>query len=343
MKKLLLSILACNFLNAQTVTNYISTGITTPSGICFDNNGNLIVGELNSYKIFRYNAALTKTDLTPNYLNGAPNQLAFNILTNEIWFATENSSAISKLTSTNVLTEYFASGGPYGVAIDAQGNIFYSEFFGKKIKKRQPDGTTTDFITGLQSPTSMAFDLNGNLLVAESLNNRILKITSAGISTILMTNLPNVRQIVVNTNGDIYVGGGTFSDIYRLQNGQTTQSTFLTNIPCRGMAIKNNELYISDATNNKILKVSLPTLELNNFSKETSLNVYPNPTKGIINIETKEALTVYVYDLLGRKVLESKIDETKNQINLNNLSGGTYLIKTRNEVGKGQSTKVVVE
>ena len=85
------------------------------------------------------------------------------------------------------------------------------------------------------------------------------------------------------------------------------------------------------------------TLATNNFALKSNLLIYPNPTKGIINIETKEAITVSVYDLLGRKVLESKIDETANQINLSNLSVGTYLINTRNELGQGQSAKVVKE
>ena len=85
------------------------------------------------------------------------------------------------------------------------------------------------------------------------------------------------------------------------------------------------------------------TLATDNFALNSNLLIYPNPTKGIINIETKEALTVSVYDLLGRKVLESKIDETANQINLTTLNGGTYLINTRNELGQSRSAKVVKE
>ena len=85
------------------------------------------------------------------------------------------------------------------------------------------------------------------------------------------------------------------------------------------------------------------TLATNNFALKSNLLIYPNPTKGIINIETKEAITVSVYDLLGRKVLESKIDETENQVNLSNLSAGTYLINTRNELGQSRSAKVVKE
>lgn len=85
------------------------------------------------------------------------------------------------------------------------------------------------------------------------------------------------------------------------------------------------------------------TLSSDSFKNEKSVNVYPNPTKGIINIETKEALYVSVYNMLGRKVLESKIDETSNLVNLTNLSSGTYLINTRNELGQNRSTKVVIE
>ena len=85
------------------------------------------------------------------------------------------------------------------------------------------------------------------------------------------------------------------------------------------------------------------TLSSDSFENEKSVNIYPNPTKGIINIETKEVLTVSVYNMLGKKVLESKIDETANQINLAPLSTGTYLINTHNEFGQSRSTKVVIE
>ena len=85
------------------------------------------------------------------------------------------------------------------------------------------------------------------------------------------------------------------------------------------------------------------TLATDNFAQNSHLLIYPNPTKGIINIETKEALYVSVYNMLGRKVLESKIDETSNLVNLTNLSSGTYLINTRNELGQNRSTKVVIE
>ena len=329
MKKLLLLLLTTNFLNAQTVTNYIATGITTPSGICFDNNGDLIVGEMNTYKIFRYNSTLVKTSLTPNSLFGMPNQLAFNSLTNEIWFATENFNRISRLTPANVLNEYTASNGPYGVAIDAQGNVFYSEFLGGKIKKRQPDGTTTDFISGLQSPTSLAFDLSGNLLVVESLNNRVLKINSAGVSTVLMPDLNDVRQIAVNTNGDIYVGGGMFNKIYRLQNGQTVASVFLTNISCRGMATKNNELYISDATNNKILKVTLPALGLDNLSKEKIVAIFPNPAQNNININLKLSTSnkLEIFSVNGVLLFRKELNVNENNLDLDFLNSGIYFFR----------------
>lgn len=343
MKKILLLVFAFNYLSAQTVTDYIATGLNTPSGICFDNNGNLIVGELNTYKIFRYNSTLVKTDLTPNSLFGMPNQLAFNSSTNEIWMATENFGRVSKLTAANVLTEYTAANNPYGVAIDGQGNIFYSEFLGGRIKKRQLDGTTTDFVTGLQSPTSIAFDPNGNLLVTESLNSQLLKISPAGIKTVLVTDLTDVRQIAVNTNGDIYVGGGILNRIYRIPNGQTTASTFVTNQPCRGMAIKNNELYVSNVNANKILKISLPLLNLDRFNIENNVSVFPNPLTNLISIsfEKEDLYTVEVYAIDGALVFKKVLNSVENIIDLEFLNSGIYLLKISDD--KTSVTKKIIK
>ncbi len=67
--------------------------------------------------------------------------------------------------------------------------------------------------------------------------------------------------------------------------------------------------------------------------------VYPNPTKGILHISTKENNTlskVVVYNILGSKVTET----TNNTIDLSNLNSGVYLLKL--VTSKGITTRKVV-
>ncbi|PJR03123.1 T9SS type A sorting domain-containing protein [Avrilella dinanensis] len=72
-----------------------------------------------------------------------------------------------------------------------------------------------------------------------------------------------------------------------------------------------------------------------------SFNVYPNPTTGIINVETTEQLSAYtIYDATGRKVRERMFDGS-NQINLENTSNGVYFIRIVTVEGNAGTVKVV--
>lgn len=69
---------------------------------------------------------------------------------------------------------------------------------------------------------------------------------------------------------------------------------------------------------------SIETIELKN-----EFNVYPNPTNGLVNIDyDKNIDKLTVYDLSGKMMLQNK--NTK-QIDVSNLTPGTYLIEVVNQ------------
>lgn len=70
------------------------------------------------------------------------------------------------------------------------------------------------------------------------------------------------------------------------------------------------------------------------------LNVYPNPTKDVVNISFNlldaSQISYIVFDIKGRKVMEKKLpmlDQGKNNIDisLGDLASGTYLIQLATE------------
>src|SRR5690606_23200114 len=64
-----------------------------------------------------------------------------------------------------------------------------------------------------------------------------------------------------------------------------------------------------------------------------SVNVYPNPTNNIVNIETQENLFNYVvYDINGREI-QNGMFGNNNQINLQNANNGVYFIKVTTTQG----------
>ena len=72
-----------------------------------------------------------------------------------------------------------------------------------------------------------------------------------------------------------------------------------------------------------------------------TVNVFPNPTANIVNVETTEPLAGYIiYDALGRMVRESVFGNS-NQINLETASNGVYFIKVTTQNGNVGTVKVV--
>ena len=71
---------------------------------------------------------------------------------------------------------------------------------------------------------------------------------------------------------------------------------------------------------------------LNNHQLE-NLNIYPNPTLGLVNIKRKEKInTISVSNILGKQVFFTK-DFNANNIDLSSLDNGIYFINIRTDKG----------
>lgn len=68
------------------------------------------------------------------------------------------------------------------------------------------------------------------------------------------------------------------------------------------------------------------------------LKVYPNPTDSFVNITYKESIDVIeVYTMLGQRVIHQTVDHTDAQIDMSQLTSGTYMIK----ISLGNSSQLV--
>jgi hypothetical protein len=55
---------------------------------------------------------------------------------------------------------------------------------------------------------------------------------------------------------------------------------------------------------------------------------YPNPTTGVLNLRSVDNIeNVSIYNLLGQRVMDSRVDATSSQLDVSALSPGTYLMK----------------
>jgi len=65
---------------------------------------------------------------------------------------------------------------------------------------------------------------------------------------------------------------------------------------------------------------------------------YPNPVKDFLNLSHTETISsVEIFNLVGQKMITKSLDATQSQIDMSNLSSGTYFVK----VTSGQATKTI--
>lgn len=67
------------------------------------------------------------------------------------------------------------------------------------------------------------------------------------------------------------------------------------------------------------------------------LEVYPNPTSGIVTIKAKAGLQIHVYNVTGELILNTELKTEMAEINLTDQANGIYLIKA------GSGTKKIIK
>jgi hypothetical protein len=85
------------------------------------------------------------------------------------------------------------------------------------------------------------------------------------------------------------------------------------------------------------------TLNNDNVNLANKLKLYPNPTRDFINIEMQnfEADKLIIYSLLGQKLFEQEILNTKSiKLDLSSFKKGTYILELSNKFNK-QNVKVI--
>ncbi|WP_198033387.1 lamin tail domain-containing protein [Lacinutrix venerupis] len=163
--------------------------------------------------------------------------------------------------------------------------------------------------TGIQSTAQVAS--TGGL----GLNN--------GGDTITITNNNGVDVLV-----EVYTAAGNNQSIGR--------SPDFTGAFVDHSTISANPVLFSPGVNND------GTLSVDTFNN-ANFSIYPNPTNtGFVNITTtsNEAITVTVFDILGKQVLSQNVNN--NTLNVSSLNTGVYILKL-NQNGATMTKKLVVK
>jgi photosystem II stability/assembly factor-like uncharacterized protein len=100
----------------------------------------------------------------------------------------------------------------------------------------------------------------------------------------------------------------------------------------------------TDATTGGIFKFNGIPLKNPSFDLKNQISVYPNPTNGIINLNSETSLIkeATVYDLLGKQVYKSNFSALNSvNLDLKSLENGVYLLKVTSDSGKTETMKIM--
>ena len=87
------------------------------------------------------------------------------------------------------------------------------------------------------------------------------------------------------------------------------------------------------------------SLSLDDFQNTVNYTAYPNPTRGLFNLELKENTSfpyqLKLYDVRGRLVLHQLINKNNTSINISSQSNGVYLLQLVQSGKQAYSFKIV--
>lgn len=124
------------------------------------------------------------------------------------------------------------------------------------------------------------------------------------------------------------------TELFRINNGSHTWPGAIFVFPGTNLDINaSQEIWNFFSKYDINGRLASSTQNEQNF---TSVNVYPNPTTGILHIDSSEDLDYKLYNILGHEIINLETEPSQKTINLSGLGKGLYFIKFQNKIFKIQ-------
>jgi len=116
--------------------------------------------------------------------------------------------------------------------------------------------------------------------------------------------------------------------------------SWIMSVDC-GLTAPTTATSIGFADNQYVMNIVGNILNVEEFSLENSVSIFPNPTSDIISIDVSDRInvnTLELYDILGKQVIKSS--KNTSAMDLSDLSAGVYMLRINTD--SGTLTKKVV-
>lgn len=275
----------------------------------------------------------------------------------EIYTTSNGGNNWNRVIGANIPSSLVGEMGYVGVT-SVVGNIFWFGTSAGRIFKSIDKGLSwtvtqtpsTDFNLGLDRFTFS--DANNGLFMDHNNTTTLYKTTDGGNNWTSITTPGFYKTNIAYIPGTSTVIAGAaanpFSSSYSTDNG-STWTTIDSGVFHGTLAFLNDSFGFSagintNATTGGISKFAGLPLKTPSFEADKQIVAYPNPTNGILKINSNNSLIkeVSVYDLLGKEVFNSKFSPLNNvNLDLNSLQAGNYILKTTSDSGKTETTKIL--
>jgi len=347
--------------------------IGAPIGVAFDPTGNLYIASVaDSNRIRKISTAGIITTIAGGVSNvyggdGGPATAAgfrsvYDVITDNrgnIYISDLQDSRVRKIDAAGIISTYAGTGTagyngdniaatvaqinfPKGLAVDDTGNLYVCDYLNRRVRKIDTFGIITTIAgnginafagdgtpataASLTYPAGVATDHAGNIYIADGL--RVREIDTAGI----INTIAGCGGIVAN------YGDG----------GPATAAEFVQTAGIKVGA--DGSIYIADYVAVRVRKIvhDAPSESLSSgklTKKGEGLLLSPNPTSGAMTIQSPEAGSFVVYNMVGQQVAAYKVASGATDVRLPAaLADGVYMgVYKADDGGAQQMVRVVVE
>lgn len=135
------------------------------------------------------------------------------------------------------------------------------------------------------------------------------------------------------SDGTIYIA---HEEIALLEQG--LQYSFLLNYPANSVTQSLNEWIYGEINTINLCAMGKTSNIENNIGKEAKNNIvgfYPNPANNNLkfNLASDDNYQIEIVDIIGKVCIVGKVNKNNNELNLETLNGGMYLVKIKDNNG----------
>jgi len=155
-----------------------------------------------------------------------------------VWVINNGSNNVTELNSSGITIGTYSVGtNPFGIAIDASGNVWVTNSGSKTVTELNSSGITIGTYAAGSDPAGIAIDSSGNVWVTNFHSNTVTELNSSGITIGTYSVGTNPLFIAIDASGNVWVANFYSKTVTELNSSGITIGTYSVGTNPFGIAI----------------------------------------------------------------------------------------------------------